>query len=73
LPDISGFEICSELKQRHLSCHTLIVFISGQSCENDRRRGFELGAADYIAKPFDPHDFVSRLLYQVGEAKEALH
>jgi len=27
LPDISGFEICSELKQRHLSCHTPIVFI----------------------------------------------
>ena len=62
LPDISGFEICSELKQRHLSCHTPIVFVSGRPCENDRQRGLELGAVDYITKPFDAMDFVSRIM-----------
>ena len=72
LPDISGFEICSELKQRHLSYHTPIVFVSGRPCENDRQRGLDLGAVDYITKPFDARDFVSRLLSQVGRAKETL-
>lgn len=62
LPDISGFEICSELKQRHLSCHTPIVFISVRLCEKDRQRAFDLGAVDYITKPFDAMDFVSRIL-----------
>jgi DNA-binding response OmpR family regulator len=62
LPDISGFEICSELKQRHLSYHTPIVFVSGRPCEKDRQRAFDLGAVDYITKPFDAMDFVSRIL-----------
>jgi DNA-binding response OmpR family regulator len=65
LPDISGFEICSELKQRHLSCHTPVVFISGRLCEKDRQRAFDLGAVDYITKPFDTLDFVSRILSRV--------
>ena len=62
LPGISGFEICSELKQRHLSRHTPIIFISGRLCEEDRQHGLELGAVDYIIKPFDAADFVSRIL-----------
>src|ERR1019366_9781313 len=42
LPDASGFDICSELKQRHHSRHTPIVFVSGRPCEEDVRRGLEL-------------------------------
>ena len=62
LRDTSGFEICSELKQRHLSRHTPIVFIAGRPCEKDRQHGLDLGAVDYITKPFDPLDFVQRML-----------
>ncbi len=62
LPDISGLEICSELKQRHLSRRASIVFISERSCEKDRQRALELGAMDYIIKPFDAADFVFRIL-----------
>jgi DNA-binding response OmpR family regulator len=69
LPDISGFEICRELKQRHLSCHTPIVFISGRPCEENRQHGLELGAVDYIAKPFDALGFASRLLSHVKAGK----
>ena len=62
LPDIGGFEICSELKQRHLSCHTPIVFISGQPSEKNQQHGLDLGAVDYIIKPFGAQDIVRRLL-----------
>jgi putative two-component system response regulator len=62
LPGISEFEICSELKQRHFSRHTPIVFISARSCEEDRRRSLELDVVDYITKPFDPSNFVQRIL-----------
>jgi putative two-component system response regulator len=65
LLDISGFEICSELKQRHLSRHTPIVFISGQPCEKNRQHGLDLGAVDYITKPFEAADFVTRILSHV--------
>ena len=62
LPDINGFEICSELKQRHYSRHTPVVFVSGRPCEQDVQHGLELGAVDYIAKPFGASDFISRIL-----------
>ena len=62
LHDVGGFEICSDLKQRHLTRNTPIVFVSSKPCEEERQRGLELGAADYITKPFDPSDFVQRIL-----------
>jgi DNA-binding response OmpR family regulator len=52
LPDMSGFEICDDLKQRHISKNTPIVFITGKPSEADRKHGLKIGAADYIAKPF---------------------
>ena len=62
LPDTSGFEVCSELKQRHLTRLMPIVFLSGQPYEKDRQHGLDLGAVDYIIKPFSPLDFVRRIL-----------
>jgi DNA-binding response OmpR family regulator len=67
LPDISGFEICSELNQRHLTRHIPIIFVSKQSSEKERQRGLELGAVDYITKPFKTEDFTSHLLSQIRE------
>jgi len=61
LPGISGFEICRRLKENPFF-QTPIVFVSGQVCENAVQHGLELGAADFIEKPFDAQDFVSRIL-----------
>jgi DNA-binding response OmpR family regulator len=61
LPDMKGFAICRELKQRHISHRTPIVFVTGRPYEEDRQRAFELGAVDYIEKPFDATDFISRI------------
>lgn len=62
LPDINGFEICTELKQRHFSRNTPIIFISGRPLDEDIRHGLEIGAVDYITKPFGMLDFVQRIL-----------
>lgn len=62
LPDVSGFEICSELKQRHISRHTPIIFISAQSGESNAAEGKKRGAVDYITKPFDVTDFIYRVI-----------
>jgi DNA-binding response OmpR family regulator len=59
---MKGFAICRELKQRHISHRTPIVFVTGRPYEEDRRLAFELGAVDYIEKPFDSTDFISRIL-----------
>jgi DNA-binding response OmpR family regulator len=70
LPDINGFEICRELKQRHLSSRTPIVFMSGLSVEENGPKGREAGAVDYIMKPFRTDEFVRRLLVHVKTGAE---
>jgi DNA-binding response OmpR family regulator len=62
LPDMSGFTICAELKQRHISYRTPIVFLSDQRGDEYREQALEHGAADFIEKPFDARDFLSRIL-----------
>ena len=61
-PDISGFEVCSKLKERHLSRHTPTVFISRQLNEEGQQHGLDLGAVECITKPLDPSAFVRRIL-----------
>jgi DNA-binding response OmpR family regulator len=71
LPDLNGFDMCRELKQRHISYRTPIILISGNSVEERRSKAYEIGAADFIAKPFEAEDFVSRVLRHAE--KENLH
>jgi DNA-binding response OmpR family regulator len=66
-PNLSGFDICRELKQRHISYRTPIVLLSGNGTEERRMKAIELGAADFIAKPFEASDFVSRIFSLVKE------
>src|SRR5208283_5237173 len=55
----SGFEICSSLKENPFF-QTPIAFVSARFGEDDVQRGLDLGAADFIEKPFDTQDFLSR-------------
>ena len=68
LPDISGLKICAELKQRHLSYRTPIIFLSDQHGETYHEQALELGPADFIEKPFDAKEFVSRVLSHLEES-----
>jgi DNA-binding response OmpR family regulator len=68
LPDATGFELCVELKQRHISRNTPVIFISASPCAEDKQQSLTLGAVDYIEKPFKIGNFVSRLLSHVKKA-----
>ena len=69
LPGLSGFELMSEIRKRHPEIP--IVFLTSQGTEADRAYGFELGAADYITKPFSPMDLHRRLSAVIGKAPSA--
>jgi DNA-binding response OmpR family regulator len=74
LPDTSGFKICTRLKANPRLRDTPIVFVSGRPHEEDRQRAFELGAVDYITKPFAAMDFGSRILSHIKAAQnESAH
>jgi DNA-binding NarL/FixJ family response regulator len=61
LPDVSGYEVCRELRNRYGE-DLPIVFVSGVRVEPyDRAGGILLGADDYIVKPFDPGELLARV------------
>lgn len=70
LPETNGFEICSRLKDHPELRQTPVLFVTGRSGEEDVRRGLEIGAADYITKPFDLASFVSRVFSHLKGADE---
>jgi DNA-binding response OmpR family regulator len=66
LPGMSGFKVCRCLKENSRSFDTPVVFVSWRGSLEDQQYAFELGAVDYIEKPFGTLDFVSRILSHVG-------
>jgi DNA-binding response OmpR family regulator len=58
LPGIDGWEVCSQLRQ---SSQVPILFLTAKDAEFDRVRGLELGADDYVTKPFSPRELVARV------------
>jgi two-component system catabolic regulation response regulator CreB len=58
LPDIGGFALCRELRRgRDLP----VIFLTARNAEADRVLGLELGADDYVSKPFSPRELVARV------------
>ena len=58
LPDMSGFDVCRELQKLGAPP---VIFLTARSSEVDRIVGLELGADDYLAKPFSPRELTARV------------
>ncbi len=58
LPDINGFEVCRRLRQ---FSDVPVIFLTARNDEIDRIVGLEIGADDYISKPFSPRELVARI------------
>ncbi len=54
MPEMDGYEVCRRLKDDPDTRDIPVIFLTGQDQTSDEARGFELGAADYIHKPFSP-------------------
>ena len=54
MPDLDGYEVCSRLKSDPNTREIPIIFLTGKTEPEDETKGFELGAVDYIHKPFSP-------------------
>lgn len=61
LPDEDGLEICKKLKRMDNFSDVPIIILSAKDTESDRVIGLELGADDYITKPFSPREMVARV------------
>ena len=61
LPIIDGFEVCRILKKEQITVDIPVIILSAKSQETDKIVGLELGADDYITKPFSPRELIARI------------
>jgi two-component system catabolic regulation response regulator CreB len=65
LPDMTGFDVCRELRT---SSSVPVIFLTARSGELDKVLGLELGADDYVVKPFSPRELVARVRARLRRA-----
>ena len=61
MPDINGFDVCVKIKEMHPEEDIPIIFLTAKTETKDVVRGFEIGAVDYVTKPFNGTELISRV------------
>ncbi len=61
VPGNSGFEVCRQIRASRDLAKVPIIFLTAKSAEADRVYGLDLGADDYISKPFSPRELIARV------------
>jgi len=69
LPDMSGYDVCRELRTTTRTSHIPIIFLTQKDERSDKIAGLELGADDYITKPFDIEELKLRVQNAITAAK----
>ena len=70
MPDMDGYEVCEKLKQDPVTQTIPVIFITAKTATEDEQRGFELGAVDYILKPFNSVIVETRVRAQLSVSAE---
>jgi len=71
LPGLSGYELAQKLKTGIVTKNIPIVFLSAMGAEDDKLHGFDLGADDYIPKPFSVREVLARIKAVLGRTSQA--
>ena len=61
MPDIDGYEVCRQLKTNRATSGIPVIFLSALGDTEDKVKGLQLGAVDYITKPFQPDEVIARV------------
>ena len=69
LPDIDGYEVCRELRTHTRTSHVPVIFLTQKDERSDKLQGLELGADDYITKPFDIEELKWRVQNAINRSE----
>lgn len=72
MPDIDGYEVCRQLKASEQSKDIPVIFLSALDLTFDKIKAFEVGAADFIHKPFHPAEVLARVKNQLRIRQQGL-
>ena len=65
MPGMNGFEVCKRIRSDNGMCGIPIIFLSAESERESILKGFEVGAQDYVTKPFDTRELLARVKTQL--------
>ncbi len=65
MPEMDGYEVCRKLKSDDLTKDIPVVFITAKTDEESIEKAFDIGAVDYVAKPFKPKELIARVKTQL--------
>jgi len=65
MPDLSGFEVCKKLKMNKQTADIPVIFLTAKTDKDDIIEGLKLGAVDFITKPFNFEELISRIKTQL--------
>jgi two-component system phosphate regulon response regulator PhoB len=69
LPEVDGLEVCKILRRDASTSSIPVIMLTARAAEMDRVLGLELGADDYVTKPFSPRELVIRIRKQLTRAR----
>ncbi|EXG80942.1 MULTISPECIES: response regulator transcription factor [Cryptosporangium] len=68
MPRMSGLEVCRELRKDTATAKVPVLLLTARAQEADIEAGFDVGADDYVVKPFSPRELVARIAAILGPA-----
>ena len=71
MPGLSGDEVCKRLKSDPSTRDTHVVILTARGQEEDERRAMEMGADEFMTKPFSPRKLRARILQLLGDPGQA--
>ena len=71
LPGMDGLEVCKSLKGDRKTARIPVIMLTAKSQESDKIVGLELGADDYVTKPFSPRELIARIKAVIRRGKAA--
>jgi DNA-binding response OmpR family regulator len=61
MPRMDGYEVCSRLRDQRPDARIPVIMLTARSMDADRSMAYTAGASDWVTKPFDPADLVSKV------------
>ncbi|WP_083228937.1 response regulator transcription factor [Bordetella sp. H567] len=71
MPRVDGYATCRLLKGNPRTAHIPVIFITASASLDERLKGFDAGAADYVPKPYNPEEVLARVRVQLQKAQRA--
>jgi two-component system alkaline phosphatase synthesis response regulator PhoP len=67
MPKLDGYEVCKSVKSNSATQNIPVILLSAKGRNVDQKMGFDVGADDYITKPFSPRKLVERINQLLGQ------